>query len=137
MTEPERAHCSVAARWLAAEVGALSALGLGAAGALVAWALLRPQPPVWSWLVLALLPIERVLALRLSFDAGLFEDLGSGRLTLAGLDSALATLGLRRGPAESRPLAERIAGACALAWQHVAVVAAQVAILGLAWSRST
>lgn len=79
-----------------------------------------------------LLPVERVLALRLHFDAGLFTDLAEGRTRLASLDAALAALGLRRPAGVPRALPLRVAGARRLAMQHLAVALLQAAALATA-----
>lgn len=80
---------------------------------------------------LALGLAERVLALRLAFDARLFEALANGGLpTLGLLDQALAAVGLRRASAHSRGLAERVSGTRLLVMQHIAVVALQALLAG-------
>lgn len=76
--------------------------------------------------------VETYLAVRVGFDAALFDRL-SGRTAalpdLAALDGALTTLGLIEGGKTGRPLAVRAEGARRLlAWQGRAL-AGQVAIL--------
>lgn len=79
-------------------------------------------------LVLALSPVERYLALRLRFDAGLFADLADGRIAdLAALDAGLATLGVRRTPPRPRSLADRLAGSRRL-WRFHAIIVALMAV---------
>ncbi|MFT3953772.1 MAG: hypothetical protein QM722_05070 [Piscinibacter sp.] len=142
MTVADRLLCGTTARWLAAVARCAGALGLGAA-ALAALALLMlPAPRVITTMgflaVLLISLAERLLALRLVFDAGLFADLadrdahGDAPVTFASLDAALQALGLRRAPAATRGLLERIAGARRLSLQHLAVVLAQVALLAAA-----
>lgn len=129
LTDDERALCAVSARWLAACGRSAGALGLGAAGMACLVLLARPGPAWAAWTVLALLPFERLLALRLRLDAGLFADLAAGCTRLATLDAALATLQLRPAAARTRSLTQRVAGARRLAWQHVALALLQAAAL--------
>lgn len=156
MTEAERLHCRVTARWLAACGRPVGALGLGLAGVAALALLLTALPgagprglapaelraahlPTLALAATLLLALpERVLALRLAFDAGLFTDLALPRhaapapaARLAALDEGLHLLGLRPATAQPRPLHARIAGARRLARQHLAVVGAQATTLGL------
>ena len=76
--------------------------------------------------------VETYLAIRVGFDAALFDRL-SGRTAalpdLEALDGALTSLGLIEGGTADRPIAARAAGARRLlAWQGRAL-AVQVAIL--------
>ena len=129
----ERAACAVQARWLQAGT-AVAHLGLGAS--LLAAALLHWLPPVGAWLcggVLLAGAAERVLALRLRLDAGLFTDLAQGRMaSLPALDAALQANGLRRATASPRALAPRLQGTQRLQRWHVAVVVLQCLTLALA-----
>jgi hypothetical protein len=77
--------------------------------------------------------LERYFALRLVFDADLFEALARGSIdTLPALDAALLRLGLRRAPDAPRSLEERIHGTRALMQRHGIVVACQSAMFLLA-----
>jgi hypothetical protein len=124
----QRAQCVVLARWL--ETSAVVAVsGLFAAAAAAACLVFSGGLLARSaaLLVLALIPIERVYALRLRFDRGLFADLADGRLpSLAALDAALGALSLRKASAQTRPLADRIRGTRRLWRVHTFVVAVQV-----------
>lgn len=133
MTSDERALCAVTARWLAASGRTAATLGLGAAAAALVLLCLRASPSLWALAVLLALPLERWLALRVRFDAGLFTDLAAGRITLTALDDALATLRLRRAGPVTRPLDERVAGARRLALQQVMLALLQFAALVPAW----
>ena len=131
----EPALCTTTARLLAASVTSLGALGLGCA--MLAAAALLLHPPVAATAAYALLGTlvlaigERVLALRLHFDAGLFAELArdpaAPRRALHTLDQALQTLRLRAAAAAPRPLLDRVAGARRLVVWHAATVAAQCA----------
>ena len=120
----DRARCATMSRWLAAAsvTGALTlccavvvALGYIAQ----AW---RDEAMGFALLVLALTPLERTLALRLHFDAGLFADLASGRIAdLTALDAGLATLGVRKTPQAPRTLDDRLRGSRRLWRFHTAV----------------
>ncbi len=129
LSADERALCSACAHWLSACVRTVSAVGLGAAALALLALALRPALPWAALAVLVLLPAERVLALRLRFDAGLFADLAEGRLDLPALDAALAALRLRRAAALPRALPERVAGARRLVLQHALLVLLQAAAL--------
>jgi hypothetical protein len=126
----DRARCAVMARW----VGASSTLGTMALGAALviafgwvvqAW---RGDAIVIVLLVLALMPLERYLALRLRFDAGLFADLADGRIAdFTALDAGLTMLGVRKMPPRPRSLDDRLAGSRRL-WRFHAVVATLMAV---------
>lgn len=122
------------ARLLQAGARSLGALGLGCAALAAAALLLTPASgavQAAALAVLALLPLERLLALRLLFDAGLFTDLAHPALpapsSLQALDQALHTLGLRAPAATVRPLDERVRGARRLLAWHAGSVALQAA----------
>ena len=145
------------ARLLHACAGAAGSTGLlCAAGALAALLLRAPgaaPAAVMLALVLALLPLERLLWLRVRFDAGLFTDLAGalshrpGRVDPAldagtALDAALGALRLRRPATASgaagagtpairqpRSLIDRALGARRLAQWHALVALAQFALL--------
>lgn len=144
MSKHEQALCTATARWLWACSRTLGAAGLGAAGLaallLMQRAALSPLPAA----VLLLALVERVLAMRCTFDAGLFADLGGQDIYAAGdangaiavrrlaaLDDALVTLRLRKPAAHTRPLADRVAGARRLTLQHAAVVLMQCSGLAM------
>lgn len=154
MTAAERVLCRTTAHWLAACRRSAGALGLGVAAAAVLTLLAAPTvlvpalaPPAAAGLalvqllvlllVLLLVPAERVLALRLAFDAALFDDLAAASAAeppaapLVLLDGALQALRLRPAPATPRALAERVLGARALARQHLALVALQALLLAV------
>lgn len=121
----DRARCATMARWLEASavLGALAlCCAVVAALGLVAHAW-RDAAMGFALLALALTPVERCLALRIRFDAGLWTDLASGRITdLAGLDAGLAMLGFGRRTASPRTLDQRLSGTRRL-WRWHAVVA--------------
>ena len=133
----ERSLAAATARWLAAGRSSAGALGLACA-ALTLGALLwrAPAAAPLLWAVLALAPLERLLALRLHFDGGLFADLaraeGPMPGALAALDHALHGLRLRRPAQAPRPLAERVRGAQRLLHAHLGCVAVQFAALAAA-----
>ena len=140
------ADCGLAgatARLLAACASTLGALALVCATLAAAGLLLRVPglPAAWLLAVLAATPVERVLALRLSFDAGLFADLAQARspqpVALAALDQALQTLRLRAAAVHTRPLAERARGAQRLIAWHAGCAALQFAGLLAAAAQAT
>jgi hypothetical protein len=122
----DRARCAAMSRWLAAAsvLGALAlccALVVALGYIAQAW---RDAAMGFALLVLALTPVERYLALRLRFDAGLFADLASGRIAdLTALDAGLATLGVRNTPQSPRTLDDRLRGSRRLWRLHAAIVA--------------
>ena len=133
----------------AAAAGSTALLCAGAAA--LALAMREAPPAALSFalpLVLALLPLERLLWLRLRFDAGLFADLAleldradAAASAGATLDAALHALRLRPPAHAPRPLADRALGARRLAVRHVLVALAQVGLLAAAlapglWPRS-
>ena len=126
----DRARCAAMARWLDAS-STLGALALSCAlvaalGTLAqAW---RDAALGFALLALALTPVERWLALRIRFDAGLFADLASGRIDdLAALDTGLAALGFGKGPRSSRTLDDRLRGGRRLWRRHAFTVGLQAA----------
>jgi hypothetical protein len=131
----EQLLCAATARWLGAGNAVAGALGLVAV--LLAGLLLLARAPLPGLAAAALLlaPAERALALRTRFDAGLFSDLARQPVpALALLDAALAGLRLRQAaaaPQAPRPLAERVAGARRLTWQHIGLALAQFGAVGL------
>ena len=128
----DRALAAAGARLLAASATTAGALGLGCA-ALAALALLlhAPAAPALLLAVLALAPVERVLALRLRFDAGLLADLARAPALqtgdLATLDQTLHVLRLRQAPPAIRPLADRVRGAQRLLAWHAGCATLQFA----------
>jgi hypothetical protein len=80
---------------------------------------------------IVLWPLERVLCLRLAFDAKLFASIGAGQYSsLADLDGALEKVGLRKENTASvlqppRDLADRIAGTRVLVRAYVWTLVAQ------------
>ena len=145
LDDHDRTLAATTARWLRAGARCAGTLGLGCAGLAAAALLLLPLPlpaRAAALAVLALLPAERVLALRLHFDAGLFADLArSGpapQQALGSLDLALQALRLRT-PSTSptlRPLPDRVRGAQRLLAWHAAGVGLQaLAVLALLLTR--
>ena len=126
----DRARCAAMARWLGAS-SALGAMALGCAAVLIFGCMLqawRGDAVAVVLLVLVLSSVERYLALRLRFDAGLFADLADGRIAdLAALDAGLAMLGVRNAPQRPRTLDDRLAGSRRL-WRFHAVVVALMAV---------
>lgn len=138
MNAADATLCRATACWLAACARCGGALGVGI-GVVAALALLAPRSggaaAAFAAALLLVLP-ERVLALRVAFDAGLFRALAAGRpdgaaQALPALDTALQALRLRAAAAP-RPLAERVAGARRLGRHHLGVVLAQTVALALA-----
>ena len=131
LDDDARALCATTAKGLAAAAATCSPLGLGL-GALAllacAW---QPSNGV-AWWVVAAVPLERYLAFRVRFDAGLFEQAAADAGYLARLDASLAALGLRRAVAGDRSLADRVHGARRLAVWHAAVVALQTLVAAVA-----
>jgi hypothetical protein len=133
MTDNERSLCATTAAWLhagralAAWGLALSVMALAGCATLVMLGTpdYLPMGALAAWaLVVAAGLAERVLAVRLQFDAALFDALARGRIGhLGGLDAGLAALGLRADTGETRPLDARLAGALQLLrWHRSAVV---------------
>lgn len=126
----DRALAGACARLLAACAGSAGALGLACAVLAAAALLLRaPGGTAWGLLaVLAVAPVERLLALRLHFDAGLFADLqhDARPATLSALDDALHRLRLRRPAQALRSLADRAHGARRLIGWHAGCVTLQL-----------
>lgn len=129
----DRAHCAALSAWLKAlaplsgwslllaAVAIVVLAGVGAAQG-------APAQAAWAASGLAALPAV-YLAVRVRFDAALFDALADGRLpALSMLDDALAGLGLRRAPSGPRPLDERIAGTRGLVRRLLAAVAVQTAL---------
>lgn len=129
-----RALCAATAGWLRA-APALEWLALAACtGAL--WRLLAAPAESWAgwaaWAVLVLALPERVLALRLRFDRGLFSDMAEARIaSLQALDAALSRW-RATAPGAPRPLDARIAGTLRLWRRHAAAVGAQALLCLLA-----
>ena len=133
MTDNERGLCAATAAWLHAG-RALAAWGLALsvlalAGCATLTLLSTPDDlPIGALAALALVIAaglaERVLAVRLQFDAALFDALAQGRIGhLGGLDAGLAALSLRADTGETRPLDVRLTGALQLLrWHRSAVV---------------
>lgn len=124
----QRALCATTASWLGAvrtlafpalASVALAALHLAHGGAL--WLL--------AALVLLLVLAERYLALRLAFDARVFDALAQGHIeSLAHFDTSLHRLGFGRQVRGERDLGARIRGAMRLWRVHVAVVLLQLVL---------
>ena len=137
MTENDRTLCAVTARLLQA-ASVLASWGLAmsvlATAVLVFAGSALPILSVVGFGAVALLGVlERYLAFRLYFDAGLFKDLASSiSAPLEALDSALQRLGLRTASGLPRPLEERVAGARQLLQRHGIAVVCQSGLLLLA-----
>jgi hypothetical protein len=90
------------------------------------------SPALASMLGLAALAglAETYVAIRVGFDAALFDRLGKqATADLAALDAALAALGLQPAGKSGRPLEDRIAGAQRLFYKQGAALVIQVALL--------
>lgn len=131
----DRARCATMAHWLEAS-STLGALALccavvAALGTLAhAW---RDAALGCALFALASTPVERYLALRIRFDAGLFADLASGRIgDLATLDIGLAALGVGKRPPHTRALDDRLEGSRRLWRRHALVVGLQTASVAAA-----
>lgn len=135
MNERERQACLGMADWLTA----LSVQGRTTSCVLVIFALAVLLPdwssnPALHWTTRAIAatslvfwPIERVLCLRLQFDARLFSALGEMRFAGAdALDLALADIGVRKSAGSPpRSVAARIAATHKLWHRYVAILALQ------------
>ena len=136
-----QASCVVAAWGLALSVVAISALSVLAFLSINGCTL-----PVLSWMGFAAVALvgvlERYLAFRLTFDAGLFKDLANSitnnttntttSASLDALDSALQRLGLRSASGKPRALEDRVAGTRQMLQRHGIAVACQSGLLLLA-----
>jgi hypothetical protein len=130
MTPAERNQCAVLGHLLTSG-GVLRTVGLACsalAAALLMFGSITPRAQWLASMVVVLGGLERYVALRLGFDAGLFFELAR-TLDLADLDAALERLGLR-APA-ARPLQARIRGTLVWFYGHGACVALQLAGLVL------
>lgn len=131
----DHARCAAMARWLEAS-STLGALALccavvAALGTLAhAW---RDAALGFAVVALALTPVERYLALRIRFDAGLFADLASGRIDdLAALDAGLSALGIGKDKPSQRTLDDRLQGSRRLWRRHALIVGLQAASVAVA-----
>lgn len=118
MTAEERAEVLVTARLLRA-AGAVQWLAIGLT---VAAVMLR------SVTAAALGAVALFYAFRVAFDARLFEDVATERLTTTELDSGLASL--RNGKTD-RPWSDRCAGARRLVLLLAVTTAGQLVVLGV------
>ncbi len=115
-------------------VASMAALALGAGIHMQGRAvnpLLETSSLVWPMVLFAvqlvlLMPAERVLCLRLQFDARLFAALGQGQIGLADVDQGLARIGLRPDQGTSRSLSSRIAGSQRLVRLYAWVLGGQL-----------
>lgn len=131
VTDFDRMLCASTAHLLHATATSLGRVGLGCALLAAAALLFKSSWPVAALAVLLLLPVERVLALRLHLDAGLFDALAREPYAcLTTLDASLQSLALRDTSALPRPLPDRVAGARRLALSHALVVALQGLAVG-------
>ena len=135
LSPAERALCAAQAAWLRAVLQLAPLAWWLQLATLLIWLHRLNQNPLGGWLPAALgalgalgvlAVLERVHALRLAFDARLFEQLAAGQIaTLDELDTALHGLGLRAHPAAAaplRPLSDRLRGCRRLVWRYVACV---------------
>jgi hypothetical protein len=137
MTDHERSLCSTAARLLQAG-SVIAAWGLGLSvvsiGVLALTSRSLSMLSCMGFGAVAVIGVfERYMALRLRFDAGLFDSLASGAIASLGtLDVALKKLGLRFAPDLPRELGDRVQGARQLMQRHGIAVACQSAMFLLA-----
>ena len=130
MTPAERNQCAVLAHLLTSGA-VLRTLGLACSALAAAILMFGSIALKAQWLAAAVLmlgALERYMALRLQFDAGLFAELAR-TLDLADLDAALERLGLRAP--EARTLQARIRGTLVWFYAHGACVVLQLAGLVL------
>lgn len=110
---------------------------IGAIGLAIVLAIIGTLTALWAWLLAAVVTLgllQKYLALRVAFDAGLFRDLAhnvhesqrTAAQTLQRLDISLVALGLRVRKDSLRPLQERFRGARRL-------MSAQAMCLALQW----
>lgn len=139
----ERAQAAIAADLLSqgATVHRLSAmLTFGAALAIPVVGWLWPNGWVMTiaTLVVLLGAVELWMALRVSFDAGIFErlarDTAAGGFNAAGFsagvfDAAMQACGLIQADKAGRPVAQRVRGAMVLAGKQFALLLAQLVVL--------
>jgi hypothetical protein len=130
MTAIDRALCAVTARLLQASSItavwslAVSVLAIGVL-ALTGRSLNMLAAISFSGVVFVGM-LERYLAFRLRFDAGLFKDIANnGISSLGALDLALHRLGLRSASGPERALEDRVKGARQLLLRHGMAVTCQ------------
>jgi hypothetical protein len=137
MNDNDRALCVATAGLLQAS-GLLAAWGLALsviAGVVLALTGRSLGSAAWiAYGAVALIGLpERYLALRLRFDASLFDGLAKNAIaTLPAMDSALEQLGLRRNADGTRPLADRVLGTRQLIQRHGVAVIAQTIVFAMA-----
>ncbi|MBD8492055.1 hypothetical protein IFR09_24145 [Pseudomonas syringae] len=104
-----------------------------AVGMLQLWITAMPLLTVWLGTLVLLGLIEKYYAMRVAFDADLFQTLGSeARLlpdTTQALDQALIALGLQPADKAGRPWAVRSQGALRLLRRQLVLVAVQLLVL--------
>ncbi len=134
----DRAQAAVAADLLAHGVTAhclSAALTFGAALTIPVLGLLRPDSLAMAMatLVVVLGAAELWVALRVSFDARIFERLAGGGaadgLDVGRFDAAMQTVGLLQADKVGRPVALRIRGAMGLLGRQLALLLAQLVVL--------
>lgn len=132
LTPEERAACAVCADWLATAPAVALVAWLGVAAALAGLSTGGAPHPILLLVPLAV--VERVLAVRVAFDARLFARLADGTLPgLPALDHGLQqVLGMPAGKA-GRPLAPRMAGARRLYRWQVGVTVGLVLLAIASW----
>ncbi|TXL72072.1 hypothetical protein FHP25_26975 [Vineibacter terrae] len=140
-TADDRATAAVAAHLLSqgATVHRLSAaLTVASVLALPSLALLHPRPlPALATATLAVVIglAELWLALRVAFDARIFEQLARGEaggsMTTASFDGAMGALGLMPADKAGRPVAARVRGAMGLLRRQATMAVAQLVVIGV------
>lgn len=128
MTRTDRAEAILTARFLGA-ARSLDWLSLGltfvAAGALAFGGSTRRNSAIAA---VGFGLVARVYALRIAFDAGLFEDIANSTVELEDLDSAIVAQGLVPKKKIERPWRQRCRGARRLVKYLGLVTLAQVAL---------
>lgn len=129
-------HCQGAILACILLAASISALALGTSAlhqGREANPLLATSALLWPMVMFALqffvlMPPERVLCLRLQFDARLFDALGQGQISLTDIDQGLARIGLRPAQTTTRSLSSRIAGSQKLIRLYAWVLSGQLVL---------
>ena len=128
MTADDRALVLLTARFLhAAEKIDWLVTGL----TLVAAVAIVFHPPGWTPAIAIVILglIGKIYSVRISFDAGLFEDIAADRLSTAELDGALVALGFASSGKIARTWVERCRGAKRLVMVVGAIVTVQTLMI--------
>lgn len=127
MTSAERAQALVAARFLrAAERSDWFSIALTL---LAVYALVTGYVALIALAVAALGLVARYYALRISFDARLFEDITSENLATGDLDTALSAIGFMKPANAGRAWPDRCRGAKRLVMLYELTVGAQIVVV--------